>query len=104
MTTIRLDTKVLDAMIDTLDTDVDGAMERLAYVVDGNAIMMAPVDTGALKNSIHVEKLGQGKYRVTDGVEYGIWQELKGTPFMVPASEAAAAQVEQLIKQSGVFE
>lgn len=50
------------------------------------------VDTGALRASMQVQRIGQAHYRVADGVEYGIYLEL-GTlrmaarPFVVPVIE-----------------
>jgi HK97 gp10 family phage protein len=65
--------------------------------IAGASAQNAPVDTGALRNSItsesHLEE--DLLYIVQDGVEYGIFQEL-GTskmaahPFIIPAIEAFA--------------
>ena len=87
---VTLDTRVLDAMIRDLDRNADQVLHSIALQVEAEAKPLAPVDTGALVNSIHTEKVEDGLYRISDGVEYGIYQEL-GTsrmaaqPFMVPA-------------------
>ena len=66
----------------------------------------APVDTGALKGSLHTEKKQAGLYWVADGVEYGIYQEL-GTskmasqPFLVPAVEAVRKFISKMF--GGLF-
>ena len=52
------------------------AVTKTAHDIQGNAQALAPVDTGFLKNSIHVED-GENsleKYVVV-GAEYGIFQE-----------------------------
>lgn len=41
------------------------------------------VDTGALRGSMQVQRVGHAHYRVSDGVEYGIYLEL-GTTWMAP--------------------
>ncbi len=94
---IRLDTKRLDEIAAKLGVNTDGAVKAVAFQVEGIAKTLAPVDTGALRNSIHTEKMEEGTYMVADGVEYGIYQEL-GThkmaahPFLVPALEQVAKQ------------
>ena len=90
---IKLDTKVLDRLTRELDMNTNQVLRAISFQVEGGAKTRAPVDTGALKNSIHTEQKGKNKYIVADSVEYGIYQEL-GThkmaaqPFMVPAVEA----------------
>lgn len=102
--TYKLDTTGLNNLIANLDGDADRAINAIAFQVEGRAKSFAPVDTGALKNSIQVSKQGNALYWVTDAVEYGIWQEI-GTsrmparPFMVPAVEATAADVAQIVAQ-----
>jgi HK97 gp10 family phage protein len=102
--TVRLDTRVLDALAKNLDTNTDGALKALAYQVEGQAKSLAPVDTGALKGSIWTDRKRAGLYHVSDGVEYGIYQEL-GTsrmaahPFMVPAVEGVAGEVAERFKE-----
>jgi HK97 gp10 family phage protein len=63
-----------------------------ANQVQARAANLAPVDTGALQNSIRASMQSDLLWWVGDGVEYGIYQEL-GTsrmaahPFMRPAVE-----------------
>lgn len=50
------------------------------------------VDTGALRASLRVEKVGDLSYRLQDGVAYGYWLEIgtpkmKKRPFIVPVVE-----------------
>ena len=56
---------------------VKKAVKKHAFIIQAKAASKAPVDTGALKNSIHALPEGDGSnWTVQDGVEYGIYQEL----------------------------
>jgi HK97 gp10 family phage protein len=100
----KLDTRVLDAIARDLDKNSDQVLASVAFQVEAEAKVRAPVDTGALKNSIHTEKKKQGLYWVADAVVYGIYQEL-GThkmsahPFMVPAVERVQQYLADLYKR-----
>jgi len=102
--TTKLDTRVLDAIAKGLDKNSDQVLASVAFQVEAEAKVRAPVDTGALKNSIHTEKKKQGLYWVADGVEYGIYQEL-GThkmsahPFMKPAVEKVQQYLADLYRK-----
>jgi HK97 gp10 family phage protein len=101
MTDVKLDTRVLDKIAANLDGSTDRALGSIAFQVEGEAKVRAPVDTGALRNSIHTEKKKAGLYWVADGVEYGIYQELgtykmRAQPFMVPATEAVGRDVTKM--------
>jgi len=50
------------------------------------------IDTGALRASLRVEKVGELSYRLQDGVQYGYWLEIgtpkmKKRPYIVPVVE-----------------
>lgn len=87
---VDIDTRILDKFARSCNMSTDQAVRAAALQVEGVAKNLAPVDTGALKNSIHTERKGEMEYTVGDGVEYGIFQEL-GThkmpahPFLIPA-------------------
>lgn len=95
---IDIDMKVLEKFAQMTDMSVEQALKATAYQVEGLAKDRAPVDTGALKNSIHNWKRGEMEHAVGDGVEYGIFQEL-GTnkmsahPFLIPALRKAVQQI-----------
>ena len=101
---VKLDTTVLDNIMRDLDINTDEAVQSVAYDVEGDAKIKAPVDTGALKNSIHTEKQKSKLYWVADGVNYGVYQEL-GTykmaaqPFMGPAVEVVAGRLAEKFKR-----
>ena len=102
---IKIDTQALEDYANKLGASIDRALAGLAAQVSGRAKDSAPVDTGALKNSIDFEKVDEGTYWVKDGVEYGIYQEL-GTskmaahPFLVPAMEQAAKDVASAVEKA----
>ena len=101
---VKLDTRVLDAIAKGLDMNTDKVLQSAAFQVEAEAKVRAPVDTGALKNSIHTERKKAGLYWVADGVLYGIYQEL-GTsrmsahPFMVPAVEKVRGYLDDLFRK-----
>lgn len=101
---IRIDTAKLDEMIARLPERTDEVLRSTALAVQGRAASIAPVDTGALANSIEYEKIDPTLYEVHDGVEYGIYQELgtykmRAQPFMVPAIEWARSQFDRAWKE-----
>lgn len=102
---VRIDTAIIDALSAAAPAKAKAAVMKGAFMIEGDAKQMAPVDTGALRNSIESEE-GQGISAVVhDGVEYGIWQEL-GTrkmaaqPFMIPAMEKNADAIRDLIAKA----
>ena len=92
--TVRLDTAKLDRIIATFPKESEQVVKSGALAVQGLAANAAPVDTGALRNSIKATRKDDLLWWVHDGEDYGIYQEL-GTsrmsahPFMVPAVERA---------------
>jgi HK97 gp10 family phage protein len=101
---VKLDTRTLDKWIAMTGQSVDKAMSGIAFQVEGEAKNLAPVATGALKNSLNTQKQSEAHYTVSDGVEYGIYQEL-GTgkmsahPFMIPAVEKARKYIKDFVKR-----
>lgn len=96
--TIQIDTAALDAFIRELGGNVDKAISALAFDVEVNAKIAAPVDTGALRSSINSRRVSPGVWIVSDGVEYGIYQEygthkMAAHPFMIPAVERTAKRI-----------
>ncbi len=93
-----LDTKRLDEIAAKLGTNAEGALKAIAFRVEGIAKTLAPVDTGALRNSIMAEPKELMLWEVHDGVEYGIYQEfgtykMAAHPFLVPACEQVSKDV-----------
>ena len=104
MSTVRLDTTALDTIMQRMDYNTDQMLNQLAQRVTSWAKIYAPVLTGALRSSIDFEKISGTLYTVSDGVAYGIFQELgtsrmTGQPFMTPAVEQTASEVPELAKR-----
>ena len=90
---VKLDTTKLDAILVRMPGKRSEIIRTAAFEVEGDAKRRAPEDTRALINSIQAEEKDETTWRVGDGVEYGIYQEM-GTsrmaaqPFLIPAVEA----------------
>jgi HK97 gp10 family phage protein len=101
---VIIDTKKLDDFAKKINGTTSDALKSVALQTEGLAKTYAPVDTGALKNSLHTEKKAELSYIVGDGVEYGIYQEL-GTykmaahPFLVPALKRAVKDLYKSLKE-----
>jgi len=92
---IKIDTKELDRIARDADKNTDDVIGDLSFQLEDYAKAKAPVDTGALKNSINAKRRRRNYWHVSDGVEYGIYQEygthkMAAHPFMVPAAEKVA--------------
>jgi HK97 gp10 family phage protein len=71
------------------------AFRKTVHDIEADSNGGAPVDTGALKNSISSEITGDGRFSAMTGevgptVDYGIWQEIgtsvmAGHPYLSPA-------------------
>jgi HK97 gp10 family phage protein len=75
---ISLKENISDLLADFLKKpeSLSPVVKKHALNIQANAAKDAPVDTGALKNSIIAEPIDQNNYTITDGVEYGVFQEL----------------------------
>lgn len=68
-------------------------VRKTAFSIEARAKALAPVDTGALRNSIQTEIKGPLQATVGTNLEYAAYQEFgtryqKGHPFMTPAFDA----------------
>jgi hypothetical protein len=110
MFVVKLDTKKLDALTRETPLKAKEIIRSSSFQIEGWAKERVPRDpkrppknpkipvTGALRNSINTEIINSGFTGiVSDGVEYGIYQEL-GTsriparPWLVPAVERMAKE------------
>jgi HK97 gp10 family phage protein len=79
-------------------------VRKAALDIEAHAKTLAPVDTGALRNSIRMEPTGELSAEVAVGVDYGLYVEM-GTvhapaqPFLTPAVEHARPAFEGALKQ-----
>jgi HK97 gp10 family phage protein len=102
--TVKLDTRALDKLAASLNMETDRVIASAAFQVEAEAKVRAPVDTGALKNSIHTEPKGNKTYWVSDAVEYGIYQEfgthrMSAHPFMMPAVEKVRKLLDKMFAE-----
>jgi hypothetical protein len=105
---VKLDTARLDALIRAQPERANRIVRSGAFAVQGHAVTDAPIDTGALRASIMANEQSNLVWWVSDGVEYGIYQELgfnhvgSGAfiqhPFMIPAVEAVRTQYNAMWK------
>ena len=81
---------------------LDGATRAAAEIVERQAKSRVPVNTGRLRDAIHVEREGVGEYVVVAGdtevfyahiVEHG-GAHTAARPFMVPAAEESKAEID----------
>lgn len=87
------------------------AFRKTIHDIEADAKTLAPVDTGALRNSISSEITGDGRFRemvgeVGDTVDYGIWQEIgtstqPGTPHLSPAFDRRVPTFLEAVTQIG---
>jgi len=94
-------------MLEQLDPEVqeliDNQIVRLCNPIKEEAQRLAPVDTGALRDSIRVKHSGWMQAHVRDAVPYGVYQEMGfyhwitgehiANPFLVPALQIKTPEV-----------
>jgi hypothetical protein len=73
--TVTADTSVLDSLMPRTKPVAAQVLKNSAFRFEAAAKQFAPVDTGALRASIHASALGSLSWEVRDGVEYGVYQE-----------------------------
>lgn len=100
----------LDQLIEELPEQADAAVRAIALDVEAEAKRRAPVDTGYLRNSIHMRdpKRGDFEAQVDVDADYGIYvhegaQGRRPVPFLEQAVDAAigraSSRLEALAKK-----
>jgi hypothetical protein len=109
----RIDLTGLERLTKEMEPRAEKVLDDTAFQVETEAKNSAPVLTGALRNSIHVERPGRLHRIISDATDYGIWVELghrtkaftksygaqrwvQAKPFMVPAVEKVRAKFEKM--------
>lgn len=89
---VILDTSRLDKITKEMRPKARQIVNEYGNMMMADAVKFAPIDTGALRNSIASESkmIDELTYRISDGVEYGVYQEfgtskMGAQPFMRPA-------------------
>lgn len=98
----------LTAIAAALDEQVDPAMHEIAQQVEADAQSRVPVDTGDLRDAIHIVKVDEGAYAVVAGDDdafYGHMVENGTThspprPFLIPAAEAVRDKVDDAVRRA----
>lgn len=94
---VKIDTAKLDGIVSNLKPGASRIINKYGIEMAGRASRNAPVDTGALRQTLNDEShMSDAVFVIQDGVEYGVFHEL-GTskmaarPFVVPAIESLAS-------------
>lgn len=90
--------KLLKSKSEIVDKELPRVLYKAALRIERDAKLLAPVDTGALRASIHTIKINKFTYWVADGVNYGVFQEvgtkyIEGVHFMQKAAKKNKAQI-----------
>ena len=81
---VTVDTQVLDSLMGKSAPAASQLIRKHAYEFEADAKQHAPLDTGALRNSINVSELSDVSAVISDGVEYGVYQEFGvNHPYMI---------------------
>lgn len=77
-------------VLDAMKTAKQAALEAIGLQAEGYAQLLAPVDTGRLRNSITHQVIDEESVAIGTNVEYAIYQELgtskmKAQPYLRPA-------------------
>jgi len=86
-----------------MEKELNKAVERIAFLIEGEAKKLCPVRTGRLRASIHTGKIEDGVYYVGTNVHYAPYVEF-GTRKMAaqPYLRPAAKKVVSLVKMKGI--
>ncbi len=106
---VAFDEKALRRMKDEVTPLVADALFKNAEDILWMAKALCPVETGALRASLHIEQTDEFEYSVRDGVSYGIFVEkghrdprtgqfVEPQPFLGPAVERTKQQCVERIK------
>lgn len=106
---VRLNLARLRRVIAGEKAAIDRGVEKGAEQIAELARQLAPVDTGALRESIHVEPAENGVVRVVASVPYAVYVEygtarMAAQPFLTPATQhtnvlaAIAIEMRELIR------
>lgn len=92
-----IQSNILPPIIAGLEAKAEAFTAKAAHDIEAGAKSRAPVDTGTLRNSIQATKTGPLAWRVTVGVEYGLFVEwgtahMAAQPYLGPAVQEVRPQ------------
>lgn len=104
MSTVKLDDAKLQALIETARPKAARVVKKYTFIVERDAKMLAPVDTGAMRNSIASEMVDDLTGQVSVGQEYARFVEygtsrMAAQPFLTPALEGNRAEFQREIAE-----
>lgn len=67
-----------------IQAKLPGIVKKHAFAIQAESAKNAPIKTGALRSSMEAEPDTDLRWEITDGMDYGVYQEL-GTGGGVPA-------------------
>lgn len=73
---MKVSTREFDTYTKEAQEKAKKAVKKSAFAIQADAAQNAPVDTGALKNSISALPKDEKTWTVEDGMDYGVYQEL----------------------------
>ena len=107
---VAFDEKALLKMDEEVEPRVANALRENAEDILWMAKALCPVETGALRASLHIEQTGEFEYMVGDGVPYGIFVEkghrgptgqfVEPQPFLGPAVDRMKQRCEKRIAEA----
>lgn len=86
---------------------LNNALKRAARIIQRRATELAPVRTGTLRRSMFTQELDPLTVAIRPGVNYGTFVEfgtkfMEAQPFLFPAAEDTAAQVNEVLASVSV--
>ena len=91
-----------DKVIQSVENAKRGGLEAASLIVEADATLRAPVDTGNLRSSITHKVVSDEEARVGTNVDYSPWVEggthkMAAQPFLRPALDNNKARIEKMI-------
>lgn len=97
-------TASIQAAIEKKKQQINAVMAKTAFDCQALAQQHCPVDTGFMKNSIHVVKVNETHYMVVVGASYAWFVELgthkmRAQPFLMPAFVTTSKQAKAILQK-----
>ena len=91
-----------DKVIQSVENAKRGGLEAASLIVEADATLRAPVDTGNLRSSITHRVVSDEEAHIGTNVDYAPWVEsgthkMAAQPFLRPALDNNKARIERMI-------
>lgn len=102
--TVILDDKKLRELLAVIRPKAAAIVKTTAFKVERDAKILAPVDTGAMRNSIRSDPVDDLTWQVSVGQDYSKFVEfgtsrMAAQPFLTPALEGNRGEMERKIAE-----